>query len=163
MNASRRLLLRAGITLAGLFAFIQLVPYGRSHANPPVTGTPAWDSPRTEELARRACYDCHSNDTKWPWYSTIAPLSWRIQKHVEEGRGKFNISAMDRPQEEAGEAAETVEKGEMPPFDYLLAHPEARLSAAEKQDLIRGLTATFGSEESGKGKGERRDRARGAE
>lgn len=156
MNASRRLLLRAGITLAGLFALFQLVPYGRAHTNPPVTGTPSWDSPRTEELAKRACFDCHSHDTKWPWYSAIAPVSWRIQKHVDEGRAKFNVSAMDRPQEEAGEAGETVQKGEMPPFDYLLAHPEARLSAAEKRDLINGLVATFG----GVGGSEHRSRGR---
>ena len=146
MNPSRRLLMLAGTTLAGLFALFQLVPYGRAHTNPPVTATASWDSPRTEELARRACLDCHSHDTRWPWYSNIAPISWRIQNHVDEGRAKFNVSAMDRPQEEAGEAAETVQKGEMPPFDYLLAHPEARLSAAEKQDLIRGLEATFGGE-----------------
>ncbi len=153
MNPSRRLLTLAGSALAGLFVLFQLVPYGRAHTNPPVTGTPAWDSPRTEELARRACFDCHSHDTRWPWYSHVAPLSWRIQRHVDEGRAKFDVSAMDRPQEEAGEAAETVQKGEMPPFDYVLAHPEARLSPAERQELIRGLTATFGGgEEHGDGR-----------
>lgn len=158
MTPSRTLLLRAGLTLAGLFVVFQLVPYGRAHTNPAVTGAPRWDSPRTEELARRACFDCHSNETKWPWYSKVAPLSWRIQNHVDEGRQKFNMSAMDRKQKEADEAGEVVEKGEMPPFDYKLAHPEARLSAAETAELVRGLIATFGGEEEERGRGGKRGR-----
>jgi len=148
--------------LAGLFVLFQLVPYGRAHENPPVTGTPQWDSPRTEELARRACFDCHSNETQWPWYSNIAPISWRIQKHVDEGREKFNMSQMDRKQKEADEAGEVVKEGEMPPFDYKLAHPEARLTPAETDELVRGLIATFGGETGGeadeRGRGRRRGR-----
>ena len=130
-----------------LVALLQLVPYGRSHQNPPVGATVAWDSPRTEELVRRACWDCHSNETKWPWYSNIAPISWRVQRHVDEGREKLNFTDFQpgngEVAEQAGESAETVQKGEMPLSDYLLAHPEARLTAAEKQELIRGLQATF--------------------
>lgn len=165
MNPSRRLLALAGAALAALFLAFQFVPYGRAHDNPPASLAAAWDSPRTESLAQRACLDCHSHQTRWPWYSNIAPISWRIQKHVEEGRAKFNVSAMDRPENEAGEAAETVEKGEMPPFDYVLAHPEARLTPSEKQDLIRGLAATFGREEGeGRGKGSgRRGGSRGGD
>ena len=64
------------VTLAALVVLPQLVPYGRDHRNPPITGTPTWDSPRTAELARRACFDCHSHETRWPWYSSLAPLSW---------------------------------------------------------------------------------------
>jgi len=155
MTPSRRLILRAGLMLASLFVLFQLVPYGRAHTNPPVTGTPRWDSPRTEELARRACFDCHSNQTRWPWYSNVAPLSWRIQNHVEAGRRKFNMSQMDRRQKEADEAGEVVEKAEMPPFDYAMAHPEARLTPEERSALAQGLIATFGGEkheaESGRG------------
>ncbi|NOZ72049.1 MAG: heme-binding domain-containing protein [Chloroflexi bacterium] len=134
------------IALVILFAGIQLIPYGHNHTNPPVTAEPQWDSPQTQELFARACGDCHSNQTTWPPYSSIAPLSWLIQNHVEEGRQKLNVSEWDRGgQNEANEAAETVQEGEMPPKDYLLLHPEARLSAAEKEALIRGLQATFGS------------------
>ena len=114
----------AVLALGVAVLLVQLVPYGRSHANPPVTQEPNWDSPRTQELAARACLDCHSNETKWPWYSNVAPVSWRIQNHVDEGRATLNLSRMDRPQEEAHEAAEAVSSGEMPPKDYLLAHPE---------------------------------------
>ena len=142
----------AGAAIAAV-ALIQLVPYGRTHTNPPVTGAPAWDSPRTEELARRACFDCHSNETQWPWWSRVAPVSWRIQTHVLQGRRKLNFSEADRPQEEAGEAAETVKKGAMPPADYAFIHPGARLDALERQELIRGLAATFGEGEGGAGEG----------
>ncbi len=127
---------------------IQFVPGGRDHTNPPVTGSPEWDSPRTEELARRACFDCHSNETKWPWYSHVAPLSWRIQEHVRHGREELNFSEFDRPQRHAHEAAEEVEEGKMPLRDYLLAHPEARLSDGERAELIAGLAATFGEDDS---------------
>ncbi|MCC6348495.1 MAG: heme-binding domain-containing protein [Candidatus Eisenbacteria bacterium] len=130
-----------------LFAAVQLVPYGRNHANPPDGALVAFDSPATKQLAERACFDCHSNRTKWPWYSNIAPISWRIQRHVDEGRGELNLTAFDPASEDmadaAGEAGETITKGEMPPADYLLAHPEARLSSAEKQALVAGLDRTF--------------------
>lgn len=142
----------AGAAIAAV-ALIQVVPYGRTHTNPPVTGAPAWDSPRTEELARRACFDCHSNETQWPWWSRVAPVSWRIQTHVLQGRRKLNFSEADRPQEEAGEAAESVRKGAMPPGDYAFMHPRARLDAIERQELIRGLAATFGEKEHGAGEG----------
>lgn len=130
----------------GLFAAIQLVPYGRAHANPPVISEPAWDSAATRALAVRACFDCHSNETQWPWYSHVAPVSWLVQRDVEVGRRVLNFSEWNRPSEEAGESAETVVKGEMPPWFYVLPHPEASLSASEKRALAAGLTATVGAE-----------------
>ncbi len=147
MHPSRRLVIAFAIPVA-LFAAVQLVPYGRDHSAPADGRTPAWDSPRTQQLAERACRDCHSNQTRWPWYASIAPVSWRIQNHVQEGREKLNFSAFDPGNEEVAEAAseagETVSKNEMPPFDYLLAHPEARLTAEERRALAAGLDATFG-------------------
>lgn len=132
--------------LLALAAVIQLVPYGRDHTNPPVTGEPAWDSPATRELAKRTCFDCHSNETEWPWYSNVAPVSWLVQRDVNEGREKLNFSEWDRPQKHADEAAKEVREGEMPMWIYLPTHPEARLTDAEKQQLIAGLEATFGTE-----------------
>lgn len=129
-----------------LLVVIQLVPYGRQHTNPPVRAEPAWDSPRTRELAVRACFDCHSNETVWPWYSNVAPVSWLVQYDVDKGRRELNYSEWDRRQEEAGESAETVQKGSMPPAYYVWLHPEARLTAAERAELIAGLQATFGTE-----------------
>lgn len=125
---------------------IQLVPYGRAHANPVVVAEPTWDSLQTQQLFTQACADCHSNKTVWPWYSNVAPVSWLIQQHVDEGRAAFNASEMGRPENKADEAAEYVQKGEMPIANYTWLHPEARLSAADKAALINGLLATFGGE-----------------
>ncbi len=132
-------LIGAGVVLFGL---IRLIPYGHNHTNPPVVQEPNWDSPATRDLAKRACFDCHSNETVWPWYSNIAPVSWLIQRDTDEGRRHLNFSewqvAGSRIRE-VGEIYGVILEGEMPPFQYLPMHPEARLSAAEKQALIDGL------------------------
>ena len=124
---------------------IQGVPYGRDHTDPPVTGEPQWDSPATRDLAARACFDCHSNETVWPWYSNIAPFSWIVQHDVEEARSDLNFSEFDKPHKEAKKAAHEVEEGDMPEAQYTLLHPAARLTLAEKQQLLAGLRATLGS------------------
>ena len=134
-----------GITalfLVGLFLVIQLVPYGHQHTNPPVQAEPAWPDAQTRELAVRACFDCHSNETTWPWYSNIAPISWLVESDVQEGRRRLNFSEWNHSEHEVGEISEVVRNGEMPPFYFLIQHPEARLSAAEKQALVDGLLAT---------------------
>lgn len=141
------------IVVAGLLA-IQLVPYGRDHANPPVVAEPAWDSPQTRALAVRACFDCHSNETIWPAYSNIAPVSWLVQRHVDEGRQKLNFSTWGTGDQEADHAARLFATGQMPTTDYLLMHPEARLNDVEKQQLLDGLNATFGGEDGGGESGE---------
>lgn len=140
----KRLVAYAAAAAIAVVAIMQAVPYGRSHTNPPVAAEPAWDSPTTRALAVRACFDCHSNETGWPWYSNIAPVSWLIQSDVNSGRETLNFSEWDRPQESALEAAAAAQSGEMPPFQYRLIHPKARLSAAEKAALVRGLVATLG-------------------
>jgi hypothetical protein len=133
-----------GVGAAALFLLIQAVPYGRSHSNPPVTMEPKWDSPTTRALAQRACFDCHSNLTKWRWYSNIAPVSWLVQRDVEGGRSAFNFSEWGRPQDvSAGDLADAIRGGSMPPWFYTLVHPKAGLSSAEKDALIRGLNATL--------------------
>jgi hypothetical protein len=125
---------------------IQAVPYGHDHTNPPVRMEPAWDNESTRSLAKRACFDCHSNETIWPWYSNIAPVSWLVQHDVDEGRSRLNFSEWDRPQNEGEAAAEMVQEGEMPPWFYLPLHAEARLSPAEKTALIQGLQTTLAGE-----------------
>jgi cytochrome c551/c552 len=133
------------LIVLGLFLLIQLVPYGRNHTNPAVTQEPAWDSAQTRVLAQRACFDCHSNETTWPWYSNIAPVSWLLQHDVEDGRRRLNFSEWNRPQRGADEAAKTVQNGSMPRWFYVPLHPQANLSAADKAALIKGLQATLGS------------------
>jgi hypothetical protein len=141
----RRILLGIAIVAVLAFLVIQAVPYGRSHSNPPVREEPRWDSPATRELVVGACFDCHSNETSWPWYSNIAPVSWLVQRDVNDGREALNFSEWDRPQEKAHDVAEVIQEGEMPPNTYRFLHSGARLSSAEKQDLIRGLLATVGA------------------
>jgi hypothetical protein len=139
----QRWLLWGGISAFALLVLAQAVPYGRNHSNPPVTKEPAWDSPRTRALAVRACYDCHSNETKWLWYSNIAPVSWLVQRDVDSGRSALNFSEWDKPQDvSAGDIAEAI-RGGMPPWFYTLIHRNAALNATEKNQLISGLNATF--------------------
>jgi mono/diheme cytochrome c family protein len=121
---------------------IQAVPYGRGRGNPPVQAEPAWDTPETRDLAVRRCFDCHSNETRWPWYAAVAPLSWFIQHHVDEGRRELNFSEWNRPQHDVYEAAITTRNGEMPVFGYLSLHPEARMTEAELKRLAQGLLNT---------------------
>jgi mono/diheme cytochrome c family protein len=126
---------------------LQFIPYGKDHANPPVVGEPQWDSPRTKELFFRVCASCHSNTTTWPWYSSVAPVSWLIQYDVDEGREHFNVSMWGVQKTNKGhDAAEEVGSGEMPPWVYVLGHPEAKLSESERAEFVQGLTATFGRE-----------------
>jgi len=143
----RRFLRPALYGILSLFVIIQAVPYGRSHPNPPVTGEPDWDSPRTRRLVERACFDCHSNEVEWPWYTFVAPFSWLSESNVASGRDAVNYSEWNTPQEEVDESAQTVRDGEMPPWDYTLLHSDARLSDQEKDDLIDGLVATLGDED----------------
>jgi hypothetical protein len=130
-------------SIAGLLAMIQLVPYGRTHANPPTIEEPPWDSPRTRELAVRACFDCHSNHTKWPWYADVAPLSWVVQLDVENARSVVNFSEWNREYALAVYAGRRTLEGMMPPYKYRMAHPEAKLTPEERVDLARGLDATL--------------------
>jgi hypothetical protein len=135
----RKIVLWGLVVILVGFGLIQLVPYGRDHTNPPVVQEPDWDSPQTRELAARTCFDCHSNETTWPWYSSIAPVSWLVQRDVDEGRRRFNFSEWGQRSEDGAEMAEVVSEGEMPPWFYLPLHPRARLSDGEKQALIQGL------------------------
>jgi hypothetical protein len=133
------------IVVAG-FGLIQLVPYGHDHTNPPVVQEPAWNNTETRTLAQRACFDCHSNETVWPWYSNIAPVSWLVQRDVEEGRRRLNFSEWGRRREEVDEFAETIQEGEMPPPYFVMLHPSANLSSQEKNALINGLFASLGAQ-----------------
>ena len=128
------------LSLLGVAAAAQFVRPDLT--NPPVVKEPAWDSPSTRALAKRACFDCHSNETRTPWYSQIAPVSWLVADHIREGREHLNFSAVDGS-EEPREMAEEILKGAMPTADYKFMHAEARLTNEERDSLVRGLYATF--------------------
>lgn len=142
MRLFTKLSIGAILVLSLIFITLQFVPVQAD--NPPVIAEPNWDSPQTRELMVRACYDCHSNETVWPWYSRVAPASWLIAKDVNDGRAELNYSEWSPYHDgEAEEAVEMIVSGEMPLRPYLLLHPEAKLTEAEVTQLITGLQATF--------------------
>jgi mono/diheme cytochrome c family protein len=150
----RTILKWTGLALLAVLLAIQLVPYGRDQSNPAGGRQIVWDSPRTEQLMADACMDCHSNLTKWPWYSNVAPISWLVQRDVDEGRRELNLSTGEV---EIEEMIETIREGSMPPWQYKPTHLGAWLSEQEKQDLIRGLEATFGAGGAESGEGEEQE------
>ncbi len=134
--------------LVALAIGIQFVPVRRD--NPPVVSdvrAPA----EVDALLRRACYDCHSHETKWPWYSYVAPISWRVAQHVRMGRGDLNFSDwpefnLDEQQELLEEIREELSEGNMPLRDYLWLHPEAKLTEEEKATILAWARVGSGSE-----------------
>jgi hypothetical protein len=115
-------------------------------SNPPVTQQVQWDSPQTETLVRQACFDCHSNETQWTWYSYIAPVSWVIADDVNDGRAELNFS---EPREFTPEyvqhMVDAIEAHTMPLPSYTLLHPDANLTDEQRVQLIDGIEATFGA------------------
>lgn len=132
------------VILLVLFIIIQFFRIDKT--NPPVNkGMDFLTIKNTPEniatKIRASCYDCHSHETKYPWYSNIQPVAWFLKDHIDEGRKKFNFStfATYEPKRQAHklyEAVEMLETDEMPMESYLLAHPEAKLTASEKKMMI---------------------------
>jgi hypothetical protein len=121
-----------------VLVLIQLIPVDKT--NPAVVSEPNWDAaPGTRALVVDACFDCHSNETEWPWYAKIAPSSWLLSHDVEEGRSVMNFSDWQNSGMDMGEIQEVVDEGEMPPWYYSLMHPNAKLSDSEKQQMLDGL------------------------
>jgi hypothetical protein len=133
-------LILVGAGLA-VFLLIQLIPIDRS--NPPTTAEPKWSSPEARALVKDHCFQCHSNETEWPWYSYIAPASWLIKFDVVEGRGHFNFSEWDTNPGELRQMVGQINRGSMPPLQYTLFHPSSKLDAQQKKALIDALTATL--------------------
>jgi hypothetical protein len=141
-----------GVIVLGVIGFVALQVVSSfipsfAHTNPPVTFQVQWSSAEVEALARAACYDCHSNETVWPWYSYIAPMSWLVATDVNEARDEWNFSTGEGIDGE--DMIDAIRDGEMPPANYLLMHPEANLTPEQQEQLIAGIAATFGGEDDG--------------
>lgn len=143
MSGSRALKL-AFATFVVVFIGIQFVPYGHDHVNPPVVQEPVWDSPETSRLVHAACYDCHSNETKYPFYASIAPSSWLVLNDIQNGRRHMNFSEWNRRQPASQAAPDMVRSGKMPLWQYTLAHAAAKLSQADREKLAAGLEKSLG-------------------
>jgi len=120
------------------FAGLQLVPVERT--NPPVKSDLSAPA-EVKEILRRACYDCHSHETRWPWYSYVAPLSWWVVSHTEDGRADLNFSVWPTFDFESEAHAlddiwQQVSKGEMPLRSYTLVHRDAILTDSERELLL---------------------------
>jgi hypothetical protein len=142
-----------------LFLGLQFVRPAKT--NPAIDQTRALEqhiqmSEEVKTTLKRACYDCHSNETRWPWYSQVAPVSWFVIDHVNHGRSHLNFSDWSRydkstQAENLRLIQETVKTDMMPMPSYLLAHSEAKLSPedkiiignwakAERQRIINGIS-----------------------
>jgi len=150
-RARRTPLIVTGIVV-GVFGLIQLVPYRVD--NPAVAQEPTWNRARTRQRAVAACYDCHSNETATYWWEDIAPVSWWITNHVKDGRAALNFSECTQGRGES-DAVETVKNGSMPPnyYTWFGLHSNAKLTAAEQQQLADGLQATLPGWNCGSGGG----------
>ena len=134
---------RVVIALAILFLAAQVIRPNMT--NPPVDESrtlhaKAQVSPEVYAIMERACNDCHSNKTAWPWYSQVAPVSWYLSRHVDEGRRELNISDWakndnKRATRKLGDICDQVKTGQMPLSSYVVIHPSAKLSEADKQKL----------------------------
>jgi len=131
----RRLIVIAIIALLAA----QLIPIDRD--NPPSEGEISPPS-AVHAILERSCYDCHSNETQWPWYAWVAPVSWLVASDVDEAREHLNFSTWqkytaDERRELLEEIREEVESGEMPLWFYLPMHPDANLSTADVQRIAQ--------------------------
>jgi hypothetical protein len=142
------------LVLAAVFLVLQLIPYGWTHSNPPVTSAAPWPDAESEAVARQSCYSCHSNETDWPAYSYGAPMSWLVRRDVDSGRRAMNFSEWDPTDNEAEDAIEEIEDGDMPPSQYTLIHRDATLTDEEQAILSRALNQMAGEDSSGKGSGD---------
>ena len=126
------------------FVLIQFFPIDKSNpvATPQMDFLKIKHTPeKTATLIRNACYDCHSNESKYLWYSNIQPVGWFLENHIQEGRKKLNFSTFAtyekrRQAHKLHEAVEMIENGEMPLDSYIILHPEAKLSALDKKEII---------------------------
>lgn len=138
----KKVLKWAAISLAIAFVVMQFIRPAKT--NPPVDDASTLSArlqvtPEVETILNRSCIDCHSHKTVWPWYSQIAPVSWFLVHDVNEGRKHWNVSNWPtdpkRSAHRLEEMCEQVEKGEMPLANYLVMHPTAKLSDADKKTL----------------------------
>jgi hypothetical protein len=129
------------VALACVFAGAQAIRFG--HTNPPATGELA-APPFVQRTLRHSCYDCHSNETSWPWSANLAPISWLVHYDVTEGRRRLNFSSWDAYASDPGTRIQKLKNiqramatDDMPPWYYRLLHPDTRLSESQRKVVVR--------------------------
>jgi hypothetical protein len=141
----RRFAVVVAAIIVGVFVLLQLIPYGHDHGAPPTTKQ-ATLGPAAAPIAAAACMDCHSNETRWPWYTDVAPASLLVVNDVKGGREHFNLSRWNTPQPDLHEVEDAIAGGDMPPAQYKLVHGDARLSAAQRRTLVAGFRALYATD-----------------
>ncbi|NTW50468.1 MAG: heme-binding domain-containing protein [Chlorobiales bacterium] len=136
---------KAFLIAVAILLGIQLIPINRE--NPSVTSD-VGASDSVKAILKRACYDCHSNETVWPGYSRVAPVSWVIAFDVSKGREELNFSTWDKYDDQKKKklikkSLEEMKDGEMPVFFYVWLHPEAKLSEADINKVTEWATQTY--------------------
>ena len=142
----KKLLIKIVVMTVAVLVVIQFIPVDKG--NPPVEEE-ITVSPEVKAILKRSCFDCHSNETIWPGYSQVAPISWLLVWDVREGREELNFSTWNRYSQKKRnkmikEIWEEVEEGEMPPWFYLPLHPDARLSDQD-HGVLRAWAASVPS------------------
>ena len=132
------------VLAAGIASLVVAQAFRIDRTNPPITQDIA-APPEVDGILRRACYDCHSNEVVWPWYSQVAPVSWLLARDVREGRAEVNFSTWDaydpaKKAKKLKESAEEAAEGEMPPWFYVAVHRHAALTAADVERLQTWVT-----------------------
>lgn len=144
------------ISVVAIFAVFVLIQFVRpERTNPPVKPEQTLESSMrvpedVRKILKRSCYDCHSNETVYPWYSNIAPISWELVEHIRVGRGELNFSEWNtydaqKKERKLDEICDEIESGEMPHYQYLWIHRDAKLSAADIKALC-GWTKDYARE-----------------
>jgi hypothetical protein len=143
MSKSRSVLKWVVIILIVGFVIIQFIRPART--NPPVNPAQSIEAnlqvtPQVAAIFDRSCKDCHSNKTVWPWYTNVAPVSWLLTSHVNEGRSNMNLSEWgrydkDKQSRRLRDMCEQVQDGAMPLSTYTPLHPRAKLTAADVQTI----------------------------
>jgi hypothetical protein len=141
----RRVFKLGSLGVLVLLVLIQLVPYGRAHTDPKASQQVRFSDARVQRLFNGACADCHSDHTSWPLYSNVAPVSWLVQRDVDEGRSVMNLSEWDKDHPDLEEVQRVILGGGMPPLQYKVIHGGGRLSSAEKRQLAEGFRQLFNS------------------
>ncbi|MBN2083384.1 heme-binding domain-containing protein [bacterium] len=150
MSTTKKVLVGILLIIIVAVVAIQFVPVERS--NPPVEAALVADA-QVVEVIKTSCFDCHSNETVWPWYSYVAPVSWQISEHVTEGREHLNFSNWenldpDRRGYIAEEILDEIEEGGMPLPVYLRMHPQAAVDDQELEVIRRWAEAIMEGHES---------------
>ena len=126
-------------------AFVVIQFFRIDTTNPPVNAADTIAAsmempPAVDATIKRSCYDCHSNETKYPWYTNVQPVAWWMKNHIDEGRRELNFSQFStyqprKKKHKLEEICEQVSKGEMPLPSYLWGHSDAALTADDKKLL----------------------------